>query len=44
MEQVESVYTTTFGIQTHINITDLLERNKIIRVAPHVVNVTGNSK
>lgn len=44
MEQVESIYTFTFGIQTHINITDLLERNKIIRVAPHVVNVTGNRK
>ena len=44
MEQVESVYTFTFGIQTHISISDLLERNKIIRVAPHVVNVTGNCK
>ena len=44
MEQVESAYTSTFGIQAHINIADLLERNKIIRVAPHVVNVTGNNK
>ena len=44
IEQVESIYTATFGIQTHINITDLIERNKVIRAAPHVVNVTGNNK
>lgn len=44
INQVESIYTATFGIQTHINIADLLERNKIIRVAPHVVNVIGNNK
>ena len=43
-DQVESIYTSTFGIQSHINIAGLLERNKLIRVAPHVVNVIGNNK
>lgn len=44
MTEVESLYTATFGIQTHINIADLLERNKIIRAAPHIVSVIGNNK
>ena len=44
IDQVESVYTATFGIQTHINIADLVERNKIIQAAPSVVNVIGNNK
>ena len=42
--QVESIYTATFGIQTHINIADLLERNKIIQAAPHIVSVISNNK
>ena len=44
IDEVESLYTTTFGIQTHINIADLLERKKIIQTAPHVINVIGNNK
>ena len=44
IDEVESLYTTTFGIQTHINIADLWERKKIIQTAPHVVNVIGNNK
>ena len=44
IDEVESLYTTTFGIQTHINIANLLERKKIIQTAPHVVNVISNNK
>ena len=44
IDQVEPIYTATFGIQTHINITDIVECKKLVRVAPHIVNVIGNNK
>ena len=44
IDQVEAIYTATFGIQTHINIADIIGRNKLMRVAPQVVSVIGNNK